>query len=260
MADHKPVVAITGAGDGIGWATAQAFARNGYRVALLDIDADRASERARELGDGHADIRCDVSKETEVRAAFGRIAEKFGGLDALINNAGIGSPHLPTSEQTVESFERILDVHLTGTFLCSREAHALMVVRQAGSIVNVSSIAGITGLPRRNAYGAAKAGIASMTKSMACEWASVGIRVNAVAPGYVATALVKKLESDGFVDTPRLHRRIPMGRLARPEEIAAAIYFLSSSGASYVTGTVLSVDGGWTAFGDAGDAYVPVGR
>lgn len=258
MADHKPVVAITGAGDGIGWATAQVFARNGYRVALLDLDADRASERARELGEGHADIGCDVSKETEVRAAFGGIAEKFGGLDALVNNAGIGSPHLPTSEQTVESFERILDVHLTGTFLCSREAHALLAVRQAGSIVNVSSIAGITGLPRRNAYGAAKAGIASMTKSMACEWASVGIRVNAVAPGYVATALVKKLESDGFVDTPRLQRRIPMGRLARPEEIAAAIYFLSSSGASYITGTVLSVDGGWTAFGDAGDAHVPV--
>jgi NAD(P)-dependent dehydrogenase (short-subunit alcohol dehydrogenase family) len=228
MADHKPVVAITGAGDGIGWATAQVFARNGYRVALLDVDPDRASQRTRELGEGHADICCDVSKETEVRAAFGTIAERFGGLDAL-----------------------------TGTFLCSREAHAVMAMRQSGSIVNVSSIAGITGLPRRNAYGAAKAGIASMTKSMACEWASAGIRVNAVAPGYVATALVKKLESEGFVDTPRLHRRIPLGRLARPEEIAAAIYFLSSSGASYITGAVLSVDGGWTAFGDAGDAHVP---
>ncbi|MDQ8732847.1 SDR family oxidoreductase, partial [Bradyrhizobium sp. LHD-71] len=93
-------------------------------------------------------------------------------------------------------------------------------------------------------------------RSMACEWASIGIRVNAVAPGYVATALVKKLESDGFVDTPRLNRRIPMGRLAKPEEIAAAIYFLSSSEASYITGTVLSVDGGWAAFGDSGDAYV----
>jgi NAD(P)-dependent dehydrogenase (short-subunit alcohol dehydrogenase family) len=89
---------------------------------------------------------------------------------------------------------------------------------------------------------------------MACEWASAGIRVNAVAPGFVATALVKKLEADGFVDTPRLNRRIPMGRLARPEEIAEAIYFLSSTAASYITGTILSVDGGWTAFGDAGDA------
>jgi NAD(P)-dependent dehydrogenase (short-subunit alcohol dehydrogenase family) len=206
------------------------------------------------LGEGHIAIGCDVSKEADVRAAFKAIDARFGGLDALVNNAGIGSPHLPTSEQTVESFERILSIHLTGTFLFSREAHAVMARRGVGSIVNISSIAGLTGLPRRNAYGAAKAGIASMTKSMACEWASAGIRVNAVAPGFVATALVKKLEADGFVDTPRLNRRIPMGRLARPEEIAEAIYFLSSAAASYVTGTILSVDGGWTAFGDAGDA------
>jgi NAD(P)-dependent dehydrogenase (short-subunit alcohol dehydrogenase family) len=254
MAATSPVVVITGAADGIGWATAQIFAGHDYRVALIDINAYRASEKARALGKGHLAIGCDVSKEAEVRAAFNTIETQFGGLDALVNNAGIGSPHLPTSEQTVESFELILGIHLTGTFLFSREAHAVMARRSAGSIVNISSIAGLTGLPRRNAYGAAKAGIASMTKSMACEWASAGIRVNAVAPGFVATALVKKLEVDGFVDTPRLNRRIPMGRLARPEEIAEAIYFLSSPAASYITGTVLSVDGGWTAFGDSGDA------
>jgi len=167
MADQKPVVSITGAGDGIGWATAQAFAGNGYHVVLLDIDAARAAVRARELGDGHADIGCDVSDEAQVRAAFAAIAARFGRLDALVNNAGIGSPHLPTSEQTVESFERVLAIHLTGTFLCSREAHPLMAARQAGSIVNISSIAGLTGLSRRNAYGAAKAGIASMTRT--CE-------------------------------------------------------------------------------------------
>jgi NAD(P)-dependent dehydrogenase (short-subunit alcohol dehydrogenase family) len=254
MAAAAPVVAITGAGDGIGWATAQIFARHGYRVALIDINLDSAAGKARQLGEGHLAVGCDVSKEAEVRTAFKTIEGEFGGIEALVNNAGIGNPHLPTSEQTVESFERILSIHLTGTFLFSREAHAMMARRQSGSIVNISSIAGLTGLPRRNAYGAAKAGIASMTKSMACEWASAGIRVNAVAPGFVATALVKKLEADGFVDTPRLNRRIPMGRLARPEEIAEAIYFLSSPAASYITGTILSVDGGWTAFGDSGDA------
>ena len=254
MAAARPVVVITGAGDGIGWATAQTFAGHGYRVALIDINAGSAAEKAKQLGEEHVAIGCDVSKETDVRAAFKTIETQFGRIDALVNNAGIGSPHLPTSEQTVESFERILSIHLTGTFLFSREAFAAMARRRAGSIVNISSIAGLTGLPRRNAYGAAKAGIASMTKSMACEWASAGIRVNAVAPGFVATALVKKLEADGFVDTPRLNRRIPMGRLARPEEIAEAIYFLSSAAASYITGTILSVDGGWTAFGDSGDA------
>lgn len=257
MTGEQPVAAITGAGDGIGWATAQIFASHGYRVVFLDVDADGAFARANELGATHGAMACDVSKEADVRAAFRAIKDQFGHLDALVNNAGIGSPHLPTSEQTVESFERVLGVHLTGTFLCSREAHALMASRNAGSIVNVSSIAGLTGLPRRNAYGAAKAGIATMTKSMACEWARSGIRVNAVAPGFTATALVKKLASDGFVDTPRLQRRIPMGRLAEPSEIAEAIYFLSSGGASYITGTVLSVDGGWIAFGDAGDAFEP---
>jgi NAD(P)-dependent dehydrogenase (short-subunit alcohol dehydrogenase family) len=256
MTVERPVVVITGAGDGIGWAAAQMFAGKGYRVALVDIDADSASQKAAQLGQGHVAVGCDVSKEADVRAAFAAIEQRLGGVDALVNNAGIGSPHLPTTEQTVESFERILGIHLTGTFLFSREAYPLMVRRGGGSIVNISSIAGVSGLPRRNAYGAAKAGIASMTKSMACEWAATGIRVNAVAPGFVATALVKKLEADGFVDTPRLRRRIPMGRLARPEEIAEAIYFLSSKAASYITGTILSVDGGWTAFGDAGDASI----
>jgi NAD(P)-dependent dehydrogenase (short-subunit alcohol dehydrogenase family) len=257
MTNEKPVAIITGAADGIGWATAQVFANNGYRVGLIDIDADKVLGKTRELGDGHAAVLCDVSKEADVRAAVSKIVEEFGHLDALVNNAGIGSPHLPTTEQTVESFERILGIHLTGTFLFSREAYPLMASRRSGSIVNISSIAGLSGLPRRNAYGAAKAGIAAMTKSMACEWASAGIRVNAVAPGFVTTELVEKLEADGFIDTPRLERRIPMGRLAKPEEIADAIYFLGSAAASYITGALLSVDGGWTAFGDAGDAYEP---
>jgi NAD(P)-dependent dehydrogenase (short-subunit alcohol dehydrogenase family) len=255
MNDQGPVAAVTGAADGIGWATAQLFSRHGYRVALIDIDGPRGASRAGELGAQHLGIACDVSREEDVRRACGEITARFGNrLDVLVNNAGVGSPHLPTVKQTTESFERILSIHLTGTFLFSREAYALMAPKGGGAIVNISSIAGLSGLPRRNAYGAAKAGIAAMTKSMACEWASSGIRVNAVAPGFVATDLVKKLETDGFVDKARLERRIPMGRLAMPDEIAAAIHFLSSPAASYITGTILSVDGGWTAFGDAGDA------
>jgi NAD(P)-dependent dehydrogenase (short-subunit alcohol dehydrogenase family) len=255
MNDQGPVAAITGAAAGIGWATAQLFSRHGYRVALIDIDGPRAASRAGELGVQHLGTACDVSREEDVRRTCGEIAVRFGDrLDVLVNNAGVGSPHLPTVEQTMESFERILSIHLTGTFLFSREAYALMAPRGGGAIVNISSIAGLSGLPRRNAYGAAKAGIATMTKSLACEWASSGVRVNAVAPGFVATELVNKLEADGFVDKSRLERRIPMGRLAMPDEIAAAIHFLSSPAASYITGTILSVDGGWTAFGDAGDA------
>jgi NAD(P)-dependent dehydrogenase (short-subunit alcohol dehydrogenase family) len=257
MSHDKPVAAVTGAGDGIGWATAMGFAQLGYTVCLIDIDAAKAAERARELGEGHLALGCDVASEADVRNVIAQIGSQFGRLDALVNNAGIGSPHLPTTEQTLESFEKVLSVHLSGTFLCTREAHPLLKAAGAGAVVNVSSIAGVTGLPRRNAYGAAKAGIAMMTKSLACEWAADGIRVNAVAPGFVATALVKKLEADGFVDAPRLRRRIPMARLADPAEIAEAILFLASRAASYVTGSVLSVDGGWAAFGDAGDASSP---
>jgi len=189
-----------------------------------------------------------------VCAAVTEIAERYGRLDAVVNNAGIGSPHIPTLEQSVESFERVLRIHLTGTFAVSREAARVMIETGGGAIVNISSIAGVTGLPRRNAYGAAKAGIASMTRSMACEWAGRGIRVNAIAPGFVTTALVQKLEREGSIDMARLQSRIPMGRLARPEEVAETILFLCSSAASYVTGAVLSVDGGWAAFGDAGPA------
>src|ERR1700694_4471983 len=252
--DESPVAAVTGAADGIGWATAQLFCRRGYRVALIDIEAQKAAERAADLGKAHIGIACDVSKEVDVRKACQEIAHRLGLFDVLVNNAGVGSPHVPTTEQSVESFEQILSIHLTGTFLFSREAYAFMAPHRSGAIVNISSIAGLCGLPRRNAYGAAKAGIASMTRSMACEWASSSIRVNAVAPGFVATALVKKLELDGSVDTPRLGRRIPMGRLARPEEIASAILFLSSAAASYITGAILSVDGGWLVFAGAAKA------
>ncbi len=179
------------------------------------------------------------------------VSQRCGGLDVLINNAGIGDTQLPTTEQTVAAFDRLIGVHLRGTFLASREAARIMLAQAQGAIVNVSSIAGLLGLPRRNAYGAAKAGIAAMTRAMACEWGGQGIRVNAIAPGYVQTALVEELVGAGRLDVEAIKRRTPMGRLASPPEIAEAAWFLASPQASFITGTVLSVDGGWTAFGDA---------
>ena len=253
-----PVALVTGAADGIGWATARAFAEAGYRVVLADLRAEAAASRALELGPDHLGLGCDVAAEADVVRLLAEVRDRCGGLDAVVNNAGIGSPHVPTVEQSAEAFERVLRIHLSGTFLVSREAYKLLA-HHGGAIVNISSIAGLGGLPRRNAYGAAKAGIAAMTRSMACEWAASSVRVNAVAPGYVETALVRQLASEGSVDTAKLRRRIPMGRLAQPKEIAAAIVFLCSPAASYITGTVLSVDGGWMAFSDAGDASAPAG-
>ena len=170
-----------------------------------------------------------------------------------VNNAGIGDNPAPTLEQDIGRFRRVLWVHLDGTFLVSREAARHMLPRRRGAIVNVASIAALAGIPGRNAYGGAKAGIAAMTRAMACEWAGQGVRVNAVAPGYVATELVAKLAAEGALDVGAIRRRLRCA-MGAPEAIADAVVFLASDAARYVTGVVVPVDGGWSAFGAAGDA------
>jgi NAD(P)-dependent dehydrogenase (short-subunit alcohol dehydrogenase family) len=251
----KPIAFITGGSSGIGWAVARRFSAAAYAVVIADLDEAAAVARAAELGEDCLGIRCDVRSEDEVKAAITGAFQRFGKIDAVVNNAGIGYPHIPTLEQSTVDFENVLRVHVTGTFNVSREAARIMLTAGGGSIVNISSIAGLAGMPKRNAYGAAKAGIVSMTRSLALEWASRGVRVNAVAPGFTETELVRKLEQGGSFDTKNIQSRIPMGRLARPEEIAEGIFFLSSPAASYITGTTLSVDGGWAAFGDYGAAW-----
>ncbi|MBS0353779.1 MAG: SDR family oxidoreductase [Proteobacteria bacterium] len=255
--DLQRVAIVTGAADGIGWATARALAADGCRVALVDLREEHVRQRAEELGSDHRGYRADVSVEADVEAVLQAVIGHFGRVDVLVNNAGVGDQTVPTLEQSVEGFDRVLGINLRGSFLFSRAAAKAMVEQGGGAIVNLASIAAVAGIPGRNAYGAAKAGVAAMTRSMACEWARRGVRVNAVAPGYVRTALIDDLERRGAFDTAAIEARTPLGRMARPEEIAEAIAFLASPRASYVTGATLHADGGWLAFGAPENALGP---
>ncbi len=249
MANAENVVIVTGGADGIGWACAERLAQERARVVLVDRNAPAVRQRADALGAAHLGIGADVTDEASVAALMREVLARFGRLDGLVNCAGVPDQAAATLEQDVAAFDRVLGVHLRGTFLLCREAGRAMLPRRSGAIVNLASIAGLAGIPARNAYGAAKAGIVAMTRSLACEWARSGLRVNAVAPGYVRTALVDRLVREGALDVAAIEARTPLGRLAEPAEIADVIAFLLSPRASYVTGTCVEADGGWLALG-----------
>ena len=239
---------ITGAASGIGKATAEAFAAAGAHLALLDI-TDSVNDLAATLRERGAEVyatQVDITSASGIESALDQVCERFGQVDILFHCAGVGVEK-PFLQTTQEDWQRIINIDLTGTFLCCQAVAKRMVPKQYGRIITVASTAGIRGGVGRAAYGAAKGGVITLTKVMAVELAEQGITVNALAPGAIDTELVAKMHSD---HTRKIYTRaIPQKRYGTPQEVAAAAVFLASEAASYVNGHILSVDGGFLAAG-----------
>lgn len=244
------VAFITGASSGIGRATALAFAREGADVAIADILMDEGVQTAHaieKMGRKVLLIKCDVSQGEEIRSAVNKTIETFGHLDCAFNNAGTeGKPGI-TAECTEENWDKVIQVNLKGVWLCMKHEIAQMLKQGGGSIVNCSSIAGLVGFQGSPAYVASKHGVIGLTKTAALEYAKTKIRVNAVCPGVIQTPMIDRFTHGDPQAQKQLADAEPMGRVGRPEEIAEAVLWLSSGGASYVTGHAMAIDGGWVA-------------
>ncbi|AXR78580.1 SDR family NAD(P)-dependent oxidoreductase [Natrarchaeobaculum sulfurireducens] len=241
---------VTGGGRGIGRAISVELANNGATVvptARSTTEIEAVAERIADDGGEALAISADVTDPAAVANVVGETVETFGGVDVVVNNAGFNPADALGRPETVskESLERVLDVNLTGAYEVTTAAAEPLLESDNGVVINVASVGGVVGLPRQHPYVASKHGLVGLTRSMALDWAP-DVRVNAVAPGYVSTELTEELEADDGLRRSILERT-PLNRFADPEEVAGPVVFLASDAARFVTGTCLSVDGGWTA-------------
>jgi NAD(P)-dependent dehydrogenase (short-subunit alcohol dehydrogenase family) len=243
-------VLVTGAAGGIGRAAALAFAREGARVAVVDVDAKGGEETVALIAQAGGEAfftKTDISKSDQVEAMVAGVVKQFGRLDCAFNNAGIEIEHLPLAEADEETFDRLMSVNVKGVWLCMKHEIRQMLKQGGGAIVNTASVAGLVGAPLMPLYAASKHAVVGMTKTAAAEYGKAGIRVNSVCPGIIRTPMLERaLERE-----PRREKTIvkmhPIGRLGEAEEIANAAVWLCSDAASFVTGHQLAVDGGLTA-------------
>jgi NAD(P)-dependent dehydrogenase (short-subunit alcohol dehydrogenase family) len=244
------VALVTGAGGGMGLDTARAFAASGAAVVLSDVDEAAVRSAAEALtGAGHQAlaIACDVADEEQVAATVERTVETFGRLDMAFNNAGIMIEPSDAADEPAERFERVTAVNLRGVWNCMKHELRQMREQGSGAIVNCSSLGGLVGLPGRASYHATKHGVIGLTKSAGLEYAPRGVRINAVCPGTIETPMVTDMVAKGELDVADAIANQPIGRLGRGDEIAGAVLWLCSPGASLVVGVALPVDGGYTA-------------
>jgi glycerol dehydrogenase len=239
--DNK-VAIVTGAGRGIGKAIVQMFVSQGAKVAALGLSAN-VHELPKELGDAVLPLVVDVTKEEQLEAAVKKTLEHFGRIDILVNNAGIARLN-KAEDHTNEDWDEVMNVNLRGPFLLSRAVGRIMIQQKSGRIINISSQAGVAALEEHLAYCASKAALNHMTKVLALEWGRHNITVNAIAPTVVLTEMGKEVWGGEKGET--MKQKIPLGRFATPEDIAAAALFFASEGANMITGETLLVDGGFT--------------
>jgi NAD(P)-dependent dehydrogenase (short-subunit alcohol dehydrogenase family) len=241
---------VTGAASGIGRASAHALASAGAAVVLADTNADAGAQAAAELAGAGAQasfVECDVSSDEQVHALVRAALERHGRLDFAVNNAGIEGPFAPTIDVAEADWDRTVAVDLKGVWLCMRHELPPMLAAGSGAIVNTSSVGGLVGLPGSAPYTAAKHGVIGLTKVAALEYSAAGVRINAICPGVILTPMVARLIAAEPAIEAEMHAAEPIGRLGRPEEIAAAVVWLCSDAASFVTGIALPVDGGYVA-------------
>jgi NAD(P)-dependent dehydrogenase (short-subunit alcohol dehydrogenase family) len=243
------VAFVTGAANGIGRAAALAFARKGAGVVVADISEQGNQETARmieEAGGRTLAVRCDVSQAEDVRAALDQTVETFGRLDFAFNNAGVEQPITAAADLTEKEWDRIVDINLRSVFLCMKHEIPLMLKQGGGAIVNTSSGAGVKGIAGQAAYCAAKFGIVGLTKAAALDYAKANIRVNAVCPGIIETPMMDRFSGGTPEGRERVIAQEPVGRMGKPEEIAAAVVWLCSDAAAFVVGHAMVIDGGQT--------------